>query len=85
MNVYRVPLRLELQPEGGFTVTSPALRGLVTEGNTVAGGATDGHRLTVVESPSFDRAKTSVEFPSFLGRWFSDKENALRGNRARRA
>jgi len=31
-----VPLRLEPQPEGGFTVTSPALRGLVTEGDTVA-------------------------------------------------
>jgi len=36
MNVYRLPLRLEPQPEGGFTVTSQALRGLVTEGNTVA-------------------------------------------------
>jgi hypothetical protein len=24
--------------------------------------------LTVVETPSFDRAKTSVEFPSFMGR-----------------
>ena len=30
------PLRLEPQPEGGFTVTSPAMRGLVTEGETVA-------------------------------------------------
>jgi hypothetical protein len=30
MKVYKVPLRLEPQPEGGFTVTSPALRGLVT-------------------------------------------------------
>ena len=36
MKVYKVPLRLEPQPEGGFTVTSPALRGLVTEGDTVA-------------------------------------------------
>ena len=36
MKVYKVPLRLELQPDGGFTVTSPALRGLVTEGETVA-------------------------------------------------
>jgi antitoxin HicB len=36
MTVYKVPLRLEPQPEGGFTVTSPALRGLVTEGETVA-------------------------------------------------
>jgi antitoxin HicB len=36
MKVYKVPLQLEPQPEGGFTVTSPALRGLVTEGETVA-------------------------------------------------
>ena len=36
MKVYKVPLRLEPQPEGGFTVTSPAMRGLVTEGETVA-------------------------------------------------
>jgi antitoxin HicB len=36
MKVYKVPLRLEPQPEGGFTVTSPALRGLVTERETVA-------------------------------------------------
>jgi hypothetical protein len=28
----KVPLRLELQPEGGYTVTSPAPRHLVTEG-----------------------------------------------------
>ena len=36
MKIYKVPLRLEPQPEGGFTVTSPALQGLVTEGDTVA-------------------------------------------------
>jgi antitoxin HicB len=36
MKVYKVPLRLEPQPEGGYTVTSPALHGLVTEGETVA-------------------------------------------------
>ena len=36
MKVYTVPLRLEPPPEGGCTVTSPALRGLVTEGETVA-------------------------------------------------
>jgi len=36
MKVYRVPLLLEPQPEGGFTVTSSALRGLVTEGDSVA-------------------------------------------------
>ncbi len=30
-----IPLSLEPQPEGGYTVTSPALPGLVTEGETV--------------------------------------------------
>jgi hypothetical protein len=44
----------------------------------------DARGLTVVESPSFDQVKPSVELPSFMGRWFSDEENALTGNRARR-
>ena len=33
--LYKVPLLLEPQPEGGFTVTSPLLPELVTEGDTV--------------------------------------------------
>jgi antitoxin HicB len=33
--VYRVSLLLEPQPEGGYRVTSPALPGLVTEGDSV--------------------------------------------------
>ena len=33
----QVPLDLAPQPEGGFTVTSPALPELVTEGDTEAG------------------------------------------------
>ncbi len=33
--VYRVPLVLTPQPEGGYTVTSPALPGLLTEGDSV--------------------------------------------------
>lgn len=32
---YKLPLILELQPEGGFTVTSPPLPELVTEGDTI--------------------------------------------------
>ena len=35
-NLYKVPLVLTPQPEGGFTVTSPVLPELVTEGDTVA-------------------------------------------------
>jgi antitoxin HicB len=33
--VYKLPLILAPQPEGGFTVTSPVLPELVTEGDTV--------------------------------------------------
>ncbi len=32
----KLPLRLDPQPEGGYTVTSPLLPELVTEGETVA-------------------------------------------------
>ena len=33
--IYKVPLHLEPQPEGGYTVTSPLLPELVTEGDTL--------------------------------------------------
>lgn len=32
---YRLPLVFDPQPEGGFTVTSPLLPELITEGDTV--------------------------------------------------
>ena len=32
---YKIPLILTPQPEGGFTVTSPLLPELVTEGDTI--------------------------------------------------
>ena len=32
----KIPLTLEPQPEGGYTVTSPLLPELITEGDTVA-------------------------------------------------
>ena len=35
-NVYKVPLVLTPQPEGGYTVTSPSLPEFVTEGDTVS-------------------------------------------------
>lgn len=34
--LYKIPLVLTPQPEGGFTVTSPLLPELVTEGDTIA-------------------------------------------------
>ncbi len=33
--LYKVPLVLNLQPEGGYTVTSPLLPELVTEGDSL--------------------------------------------------
>jgi antitoxin HicB len=33
--IYKLPLILSPQPEGGFTVTSPLVPELVTEGDTV--------------------------------------------------
>lgn len=33
--IFKIPLQLTPQPEGGFTVTSPLLPELVTEGDTV--------------------------------------------------
>jgi len=33
---YKVPLLLTPQPEGGYTVTSPLLPELVTEGNSLS-------------------------------------------------
>lgn len=33
--IYKIPLILTPQPEGGFTVTSPLLPELITEGNTI--------------------------------------------------
>ena len=35
-HVYNVPLLLTPQPEGGYTVTSPVLPELATEGDTLA-------------------------------------------------
>ena len=35
MHIYKIPLVLTRQPEGGYTVTSPILPELVTEGDTI--------------------------------------------------
>lgn len=34
-HAYKIPLNLEPQPEGGFTVTSPLLPELLTEGDSI--------------------------------------------------
>jgi antitoxin HicB len=33
--IYKIPLVLTAQPEGGYTVTSPLLAELITEGDTI--------------------------------------------------
>jgi antitoxin HicB len=40
---YRVPLLFSPQPEGGFTVTSPALPELITEGDTLIEAFANAH------------------------------------------
>ncbi len=35
MAIYKLPLVLEPQPEGGYTVTCPLLPELITEGDTI--------------------------------------------------
>ena len=34
-DIFKVPLLLAVQPEGGYTVTSPVLPELLTEGDTL--------------------------------------------------
>ena len=34
--IAKIPLELEPQPEGGYTVTSPLLPELITEGDTIS-------------------------------------------------
>jgi antitoxin HicB len=34
-NIYKIPLVLAAQPDGGYTVTSPLLAELITEGDTI--------------------------------------------------
>jgi antitoxin HicB len=65
MKVYKVPLRLEPQPEGGFTVTSPALRGLVTEGDTVAEALA--HAAEALELVLEDDEADGTPLPEALG------------------
>ena len=57
--LYKVPLLLTPQPEGGFTVTSPLLPELVTEGNTVEEALTNvKDALPAVVEPYEDLGRT---------------------------
>ena len=55
---YKVPLTLALQPEGGYTVTSPLLPELLTEGDSL-GEALDNAK---------DALAAVIEFYEDLGR-----------------
>jgi antitoxin HicB len=48
--LYKVPLILSPQPEGGYTVTSPLLPELVTEGDTVEEALANVRDAAVVEA-----------------------------------
>ena len=57
--IYKIPLVLTPQPEGGFTVTSPALPELITEGDTVEDALTNVHdALKAVVEIYEDQGKT---------------------------
>lgn len=70
---YRVPLILTPQPEGGYTVTSPLLPELVTEGGSV------GEALANVK----DALAAVIEIYEDLGRslpestWLPDSDQPL--------
>jgi antitoxin HicB len=55
---YKIPLLLSPQPEGGYTVTSPLLPELVTEGDTIE---------DVLENVQ-DAVSAVVEIYEYLGR-----------------
>lgn len=59
-NIYKIPLVLAAQPEGGYTVTSPVLPELMTEGETIE------EALTHVS----DALAAVVELSEDLGRAF---------------
>jgi antitoxin HicB len=52
--LYKVPLVLSPQPEGGFTVTSPLLPELVTEGDTVEEALANVHDALVAVVEAYE-------------------------------
>lgn len=68
---YKIPLLLEPQPEGGFTVTSPILPELVTEGNSVEevlANAQDALHAIIEAYEDLGRSLPSGLRPAFLPR-----------------
>ncbi len=74
-SIYKLPLVLTPQPEGGFTVTCPLLPELITEGETVSeglGNASDALAAVIQAYEDLGRPippvlrHTSVESPIWL-------------------
>lgn len=63
--IYKLPLVLELQPEGGYTITCPLLPELITEADTLADVASNvSDALAVVLEIYEDEGRP---LPAFLG------------------
>ena len=65
----RIPLLLDPQPEGGYTVTSPLLPELITEGDTIAEALANAEDAfaAVVEVYEDRGAPTAIEYIRALG------------------
>ena len=61
-NIYKLPLIVEPQPEGGYTITCPLLPNLITEADT----------LEEVVPNVFDALSALIEAYQDLGRSFPD-------------
>ncbi len=68
--IAKVPLILDPQPEGGYTVTSPLLPELITEGDTITEAlfnAQDAFQAVVEIYEDFDRVLPSELFVEHNG------------------
>jgi antitoxin HicB len=62
--IYKLPLVLEAQPEGGYTVTCPLLPELITEGDTVRDALTNAEDALAAVLEAFEELGRPL--PSFV-------------------
>jgi len=62
--IYKLPLVLEAQPEGGYTVTCPLMPELITEGDTVREALTNAEDALSAVLEAFE--DLGGPLPSFL-------------------
>lgn len=73
--IYKLPLVLEPQPEGGYTITCPLLPELITEADTLADvGPNVSDALAVVLEIYEDEGRP---LPAFLGPVVATPDNLL--------